>query len=369
MSFDIRQLTGWVHDPDGIKAFAAQHGSISSVASKLIGGEERDVHLWTPLLQCKPSWRRKAQGIGDCVSWGAELAATMLMAIESKLGKLQWIEEAATEPIYGGCRVEVFGKSRGGRQDGAMGYAAADWLSKRKGKGGVILRLDHSKDTGIAEHNLTKYSKDKAKEWGDYGCGGEDDGGKLDTIARIHPIAAVTQVNTVEEAIAALTNGYPITIASSAGFGDMRRDADGLCYWTGSWAHQMMLGAIRWRNGKMQTRVFQSWGDSCSGPDPEIAELVKKILPVGSDGASLDLPYGIIDPTEFRRRLILPGDDFPYQSDPSEDWNPISACSWWIDEKTLSRILSTGDCWAFSGVEGFEPRKLDVHGAIDSWTK
>lgn len=361
---ELKQLCGWQPNPDGIKQYARENGNLGAVASGLIGGEQRDCYVYQGLLKCKPTWRRGSQGIGDCVSWGAELAATMLMGVESIAGKMQWIEEAATEPIYGGCRVEALGKRAGGFDDGAFGYAAAEWLRKF----GVVLRVDNSERTKNPEHDLRKYSKDKAKQWGNYGCGGAKDDGKLDAEARLHPIKYVTQVKTVQEAIAALQNAYPITIASMAGFGQMRRDANGLCYWVDQWAHQMMLGAIRWRNGKPEFRVFQSWGDCVSGPDPGIADtLPAKLGAMGGDGAMLAMPGGVEDEVAFRKRLILPDEHFPYATQAADGWNPISATSWWIDEQTLSRILSSGDCWTFSGVHGFTPRKLDALGAIESW--
>ncbi len=284
------------------------------------------------------------------------MAATFLMAIDAVAGTGSWIEEAATEPIYGGCRVEALGKTRGGRSDGAFGYAAAKWLKEY----GVVLRTDYSKQTGNREHDLRKYDGKKEKEWGDYGCGGSADKGKLDAVAKQHPVEHIAQVKTVEEAIAALQNYYPITIASMAGFGDMKRDAEGMCYWVNQWAHQMALGAIKWVNGKPRFRVMQSWGDSCSGPDPGIAEL----LPKTSGSANFYLPDSATTKAEFISRLILPDEAFPYHVESAADWNPISACSWWIDERTLARILQTGDCWSIAGVKGFEPRKLNVKKAV-----
>lgn len=520
MAFDPQVLNGWKYDPTGINAYAKENGSLSRVASSLIGGEQRDCYLWQALLKCKPTWRRGAQKIGDCfvagtmvlmadgsekpiedvrigervrtssgasrevidtikkqysgtlltvrteclsrpitmtidhrlkaylesektwqpvgelttdswvdavselttsswvgagggnlavgaatrvrsitptevvnktvyclnvdvehefiangltvhncVSWGMEGAATVLMAIESIQGKMQWIEEAATEPIYGGSRVEIWGKRTDSWQDGSTGHGAAQWVKKY----GLLLRLDYTDKTPggkNSEYDLRKYSGDKAKQWGYYGCGGQQDNGRLDALAKVHPIKNVTQVQTIEECIAALTNAYPVTIASMAGFGDMRRDANGLCQWVGSWAHQMFLWAIRWRNGRPEFRICQSWGDSCSGPDPGIADtLPKMVSAMGGDGNSLlSMPGSVHDSAEFRRRLILPDEYFPYCTQPEDGWNPVSACSWWVDEKTMARILSSGDCWTYSGVTGFEPRKLDILGAITKWT-
>lgn len=280
-------------------------------AGEIMRSEKKNVNLWVPLLEVHPSWKRGAQGIGDCVSWGAELAMTMLLAIQAKQGISEWITEAATEPIYGGGRVEANGGRLGGYSDGSYGAAAAKWLENW----GTLLRLDYSQETGISEHNLSRYSKSKAKEWGNYGCGGKEDAGrddgKLDTIARKYPCRQVTLVKTVDELAAAIMNGYPVTVASNIGYGRMKRNGDGVCRISGNWAHQMMFGGIRWVNGKPQFRLFQSWGKSCSGPDPGI------------------------------------------------DNEVISHCSWWITASDAARMLRANDSWAFSNLEGFPPQKLD----------
>lgn len=324
------KLCGWQEDTQGIRSYARRVGTLRSVARSLLGGPQEDVHLWQAILACKPTWRRASQGIGDCVSWGAELCATSLMATDAVLGQGTWTEEAATESIYGGARVEALNKSRGGKSDGAFGYAAARWLCEY----GVLLRIDYSKETKNPEHNLRKYSATRSKDWGDFGCGGKDDKGILDKLAKAHPIQNVAQVTQVAEAIASLSNHYPISIASMAGYGDMVRDSQGVCRRSGQWAHQMAILGMRFENSKPQFRVFQSWGDSCSGPDPQIQQLVEAV------------------PRWKRPKNV------------KASWNPISACSWWITEADLAWILKTGDCWSYAGVRGFEPRKLDSKKAI-----
>jgi len=290
--------------------------------------------------------------ISNCVSWGCEIAMTLLMALQDVIGEGQFIEEAATEAIYGGARVEVTGR-QGGYEDGAVGAYAAKWVNKW----GVILRLDYSKDTGNPDHNLTKYSGDKAKDWGNFGCGGRNDKGALDNIAKKFPCSHIAQVTTIPEAIAALSNGYPVTIASNAGFGDMRRDSTGVCRWTNSWGHLMCLWGLRWVSGHPQFRICQSWGDVCSGPDPGILESISdiwkpEVSAVGSESSGLLLPHA----------------DFPYQTDPTSDpWNPVSATSWWATEADIARILQSGDCWTYSGVQGFVKRNIDFAKGFSTW--
>lgn len=285
---------------------------------------QTEVYLWLALLSVLPHWARGKQGIGDCVSWGAELVITMLMAIESLLGKYEFEAEAATEAIYGGARVEANGGRLGGYSDGSYGAAAAKWLRDW----GVILRKRYSELTGISEHDLEKYSASKAKEWGNYGCGGKDDAGredgKLDSIARKFPVGDVSRVLHVDEADVALSNGKPITVASGVGYGSMRRNADGIVVADGSWAHQMMIGGLRRIKGLVSVgfahktaaprrdfRQFQSWGPkSCSGPDPGI------------------------------------------------EHDAISGCSWWTREQDLQRQLNARDSFAFSAIQGFPQMEI-----------
>ena len=311
----IEDLCKWVPDDERIADFNGENSRLRYVAPHLLQTSRVDTFLWLALLMCHPRWRRGAQGIGDCVSWGAELVATVLMALQACKGDSRWITEAATEPIYGGGRVEAQGKKQGGYQDGSFGAAAAKWLRDW----GVILRLNYGDETGNLEHDLRKYSKDKAKEWGNWGCGGQNDNDILDGVARQFPIQHVVAVQDVDEAAAAICNLYPITIASMAGFGDMRRDSRGVVRRTGQWPHQMCVLGVRFRAGEPEFRIFQSWGDSCSGPDPGIDHAV------------------------------------------------ISACSWWATAEDMAWILRSGDCWIMGDIGGLPAQSLEVVQPLSRW--
>lgn len=306
---------GYSPDAGDIQRFTEQeqqHASLSETphfASMLT--EQRDAFLWLPLIEQLPNWVRGNQGIGDCVSWGWELACTMFLFGLRKLGQADCpLVTGATEPIYGGSRVEARGGRLGGYSDGSYGAAAARWLAMA----GFLLRLNYSKETGSADDDLTKYDKSKAKAWGNFGNGGKDDSrdneGALDQIASRFPVTT-TAIKTLTEGIAALMNGYPIPVCSSVGFGRMRRDSQGVVRRSGRWMHCMLIAGLRWVKGKPQFRLFQSWGKSCSGPDPGV------------------------------------------------DHEPISWCSWWITAEDFQAILRAGDSFAVTGQEGFVPRKLD----------
>jgi hypothetical protein len=115
-------------------------------------------------------------------------------------------------------------------------------------------------------YDLTNYSAERAKNWGAFGAGGQGDKGRLDTIAKKHPARHVVAVRTWDECVAALTAGFPVTIASSQGFAN-RTDDSGILAPSGTWLHQMVLVAIRFKENAPQgvkavdaCLVLNSWG-------------------------------------------------------------------------------------------------------------
>lgn len=310
---DFQKLCGWKPNYDGIRAVLNDPENkypVFNVSARNVLDNYKtvDTFLYEPLLWANPNYRRAAQGIGDCVSFGAELACTLLTAKHAyKKRRKSAFKEAATESIYGGCRVEALGKSSGGWSDGAYGAAAATWVRKW----GVLYREDYSQKTGNKEHNLSRYSSKKAKDWGNYGCGGQNDRGELDELAKGHPVKTISQMGSFDDVAAAIAGSKtPVTIASQYGT-DMRRDRDGFCQWNGSWSHQMSLIAIRF--DKPGALCAQSWGpNSASGPHyPE------------------SMP------------------------------NNIRGFTWWIPERDVDRICRSGDCWAFGDIDGWRIDKAD----------
>lgn len=311
---------GWEPDKPAIEAFvAAQPIPEFGAVMRSFGSERRDTLLYEPLLKLHPTWRRGAQGIGDCVSWGWELACTMLMAIQTIQKGDEWRGEAATEPIYGGSRVEARGGRLGGWGDGSYGAAAAKWIKEW----GVLLRQDYSAQTGNPEHDLSTYSSKKAKNWGNYGCGGERDArgaGPLDGLAREHPVQTVSLVSSFEEAAAAIMNGYPVPVCSGQGF-TSTRDADGFCRAAGSWAHCMLFAGVRF-GARPGLLCFNSWGRSVSGPFwPELAP----------------------------------------------EAQAVTHCSWWVDAAVCDRMLRQRDSFAVSNFQGFPAQDLDWQRAFASF--
>lgn len=205
-------------------------------------------------------WVVGAQGIGDCVGWGWGHGVDIQGAVSWELGDAPEWRTSATEAIYGGSRVEARCGSdscRGGYRDGSYGGAAAKFVHDF----GILFRQPYP-DLGF---DLTEYSSRRAKDWGNYGCGGQGDNGKADQVAKLHAVQQVVLCRTFEEAASLISAGYPVPVCSGRGFSS-RRDADGFCQASGSWSHCMCFVAVRYapRPGLL---CLNSWGpDWVEGP-------------------------------------------------------------------------------------------------------
>lgn len=153
--------------------------------------------------------------------------------------------------------------------------------------------------------DLTTYSGSKARSWGRRGAGVPS---SLIPLAKQHPILTVSQVKTYEEVRDLVANGYAVTIASNQGFSS-KRDKDGFARPQGSWAHQMSILGVDDEYKRPGVLVQNSWGTWNGGP----------------------------------KRHNQPDGSF------------------WVDADEIQRrVLSRGDSWAFSGYEGFKPKKLNT---------
>lgn len=254
------------------------------------------------------------QLIGDCTSWGGAHAVYAAEAVDWSLGRLQHPPLfPCTEAMYGGSRVEARGRVGDGRHgpvggwnDGSTGSAIAKWLRDW----GVVYR---EKRDGL---DLTTYDPTRAKNWGAYGCGGQNDDGKADRIASEHPVRHVSLVSTWYELAAAITSGYPVTVASSQGFAT-RTDSSGVCEPAGIWMHQMVIIGIRFaRNSPPNVRaidaalVLNSWGPNW-------------------------ITYG----------GRYPADQL--------------AGSFWVERRVIEQMLAAGDSWAIGRVQGWTFDKIN----------
>jgi hypothetical protein len=281
---------------------------LAATASR-IGTDTPPIILFDALLPLEPGWARGRQGIGDCVSWGFELAATLNTAVDIMVRRAPWKWRGpyATEPIYAGARVEASGVKRGGYSDGTYGGVAAKWLTQW----GALLRLDYSLATGNPEHDLRKYDPNRAKAWGNFGCGGERDQDKLDAVARETPVKQAFLVPDFLRAAAAIESGYAVAVCSNQGFG--ARGADGFAPAKGSWSHCMAFTGVRYDNPGLL--LSNSWGNSWGTSAP-----------------------------------FYPA-DYPHAE--------VIKCSAWVDDRTCNRMLAQDDSYVLTDVQGLERREID----------
>jgi len=166
------------------------------------------------------------QEIGDCVSFGSAHAIdyTYCTDIQLKGKNYEFVAITSTEDIYGGSRVQI-GKGQLGSEDGSIGAWAAQYVHDY----GTLVRQAYEND------DLTKYSGQRAREWGMPNKGVPN---YLVGYAKEHRIKTVSLVRTYEEVRDSICNGYAVTVASNQGFSNVR-DQDGFLKPQGNWGHQM----------------------------------------------------------------------------------------------------------------------------------
>lgn len=303
---------GWMPDPDGVREFLdelPERYFAEAAPEAMSRAERRDTFLWRSMDRAHRARYGRPfvvgkQGIGDCCSWGAAHAVYCAESIDWELGKLEAAPIfPATESIYGGSRCEARSRTFAGFSDGSTGFSTAKWLRDW----GVVYRQ--------TELGLAEYSAARAKDWGAYGNGGKDDGGKLDDVAKRHPVKHVVAIESWEELVAAITAGFPCTVASDQGFSS-RTDETGVARADGRWMHQQAIVGIRFADAAPPgiravdaAAILNSWGPtwiSYAGKYPE------------------DLPDG----------------------------------AYWAERPVIERMISTGEVYAIGSVEGWGWRRL-----------
>jgi hypothetical protein len=282
-----QSFCGW-RGIDAIQqAFACQYPALAQAAPHLMATPPPSeptllYKAWRDVLGQDPAY--PAQQIGDCVSFGHGHSNDLLQCIEIGLGEPLVFQETDTEFIYATSR-EVAGIL--GRQDGSYGAAAVKAMNTI----GMVSRELLGSDG--------PYSGQRAKDWGYSGAPAS-----IKSEAAPFKLGAAALVSTWDELVAALQNGYPVTICTGQGF-NLTRDADGFCRAQGSWGHCMFLAGVRF--DVPGACIVQSWGPDC---------------PTG--------PTALGQPS----------------------------FSFWAEQPVIERILGQGDSWALSKSPAFQKRDL-----------
>lgn len=319
----IKQLFGYEANPEGTEAVLRElprpvFGAAAPETLALYAAEKEDTFLYPALLSVWPDFKRLAQPIGSCVGWGYALGANVVAAVDIVVKKdlegfCGRILEAAT---YGFSRVEARGLKTASWSDGSYGAAAAKGLTKY----GTLHYKKYNDKFDFTTFNKAVYNgkvvdhETLEKNFGYYGVPDE-----LEPEAAKHRILTTSLVTSFDEAAAAIAiSKNPVVVCSGVGFQNSKRDKDGFCLASGSWAHCMMFIAARF--GKRPGLLcVNSWGKSNSGPTyPE------------------NMPASIAD------------------------------CSFWVDADTVDRMLRGRDTFALSSYEGFPPQKLPDFG-FQTW--
>ena len=312
---------GFIPDPQATKEFLREldRPYFADAGREIVAKARRvDTFLWRQAdtvhrqVYAKPygAWR---QGIGDCVSFGYALGSYIAQCVDYTQGEIPEPPLlVATEPLYGGARVEQRGITFAGYSDGASGSGAARWIRGLKnGTGGILYRRDYGR--GI---DLTTYSAARAKEYGAHGCGGKGNEW-LDKTANKHTAVEVALITTYEEACASIEAGMPVVICCNIGWSSVR-DEDGFSPRQSRWLHCQAAIGVRYKetSGRDGICIMNSWGP------------------------------------KWNRGGKFPAD----QPDGS----------YWCDPQTFQAVLAQGESFAVSGVNGFKWRELDHKAWIDN---
>lgn len=310
---EFPHVEGWVDDQEAVQktltAIEKTQGFkplFGVVAADAIAANTDDaVFLFEVLEKAsgKPFLPWNQGKVGCCVSFGWGLGMQTAFAVQSVMKNEQFIPfDIATEPLYGGSRVQIGGgRIRG---DGSVGAWAADFTVKY----GNLFR------TKYGSYDFSTYSEAMARKLGQIGCPKE-----LEETAKEHPALSVALVKTESELWAAIGNGYPVPICSDVGFQSPIKN--GFCARSGSWAHCMLIwGRFVDPKTKQHCYVVQnSWGDY-----------------LRSDGSN-----NALDAVGRAGKVILPKGGFA------------------IRANEAAAIVSQGDSFAISGVKGFPANRID----------
>jgi len=184
--------------------------------------------------------------------------------------------------------------NRGHSGQGMTCENAVRYLTKQ---GGIVLRKKYGR------HDLSVYNGRMAASWGRSGTPSE-----ITIEAKNNQVKTASNIRSIDEARDALFNGYGIFACSNLGFSSTR-DKNGIAARSGSWAHAMAWVAMDDTRQLFNETLFliqNSWGVWNNGP----------------------------------KRLGQPDGSF------------------WVRESVAQTIISQGNTWALSNVDGFPAQKI-----------
>lgn len=230
--------------------------------------------------------------VHNCVSFGAKNAIEYLICTEMLMkGDRETFKPIFPPYLYGTGRVFVGRGQING--DGSLG----SWMADAVVQYGTI-----PSDV----EGCPAYSGSIAREWG----ARPGPPTKFVEIGKNHLVKSAAKINSWDELVTAICNGYPCTVASNQGF-NMEPSRDGFHAPSGTWAHQMCIIGIDDESSDPYAVILNSWGDAHSRlKDFETNE---------------DLPIGVLR----------------------------------VRKRTIERMIDAEETFAYSNFDGFPDRQIE----------
>lgn len=292
---------GWANDKDKIKAATDKNKPIAfgdTPAGKAVQSTDTDVFLWRSV--------RKAAGKGELADWYPNVNQKDVGCCVGCGWKHATDVCSAVQVVNGKAEewrpvsVEViYGGSRvevGGGQLSGDGSLGA-WANEWISKKGGVVPMDRYPSV-----DLTDFSPARARQFGRSGVPQD-----VEDKSRLHPVKGTALVRTWQDVDRSIRQGYPVAVCSDQGF-TMTRDAQGFGSPQGQWMHCMSFIAVR-GGDRPGAFCLNSWGDTAhTGPK-------------------------------------FPAD--------------MPTAGFWVDSRTVERMVSQGDSYALADLAGFPARQLD----------
>lgn len=195
----------------------------------------------------------------DCVAQSTAAAIDMRIAVQCNEGAYLAPEyTVSAPPIYGLARVEIAGL---GPFSGPGAHVR--WAMRAITEYGVLFEKNYL----YAGYDLTQYDPKKSRTWGGFGVPDS-----LERLAKLTPAIEYYRVNSYEDVRDAIVAGYPIVVGSDVGFarrtiftyGPIKsvRDKDGFLTANGTWNHAMLFCGVDDRSTRKGVCCLNSWGSS-----------------------------------------------------------------------------------------------------------
>lgn len=312
--FGQQFATGWVPNPAEterfVKTIPAVYGD--QVKNLVVGDNNADALLYRALVPCleqeKQTDRIKIRGEWKCVtaynqgSVGSCVGHGTASALSVLNAVEVWYRREAQRfrAMHSADGMYGLAREAAGMLRGGDGCTGSG-AAKAVTQYGTLYNIKYD------AADLTIDQPARCRQYGTQGVGSS-----LKSEATKRKILSTYRVSSGQEAWSLIGNGYPINVCSNQGF-SKQRDKDGACQPSGNWSHSMSIIARRTTSsGRKLFLIWNSWGDNwCGGPYWQ------------------DMPFG----------------------------------SFWADFDVVGRMMSRGDSFAYSELDGFPARSLPDFGS------